>query len=103
MGWLTKLAQAGRAGKAWLRPVCVPDKSFDFESTVASSIKWEEMFGCLDSGGVGIGLFSTSPLTSPEPTLCLPKSQHFWIARTPLDQPPFAPSLGQRRMIPLRQ
>jgi hypothetical protein len=68
MGWLTKLAQAGRTGKAWLRPVCVPDKSFDFESAVASSIEWEEMFGYLDSGGVGIGLFSASPLTSPEPT-----------------------------------
>ena len=35
---------------------------------MASSIEREEMFGYLDSGGIGIGLFSASPLTSPEPT-----------------------------------
>ena len=46
----------------------VADVSFDFESALASSIIQEELLGHLDSGEMGCGLFSTSPLTSPETT-----------------------------------
>jgi hypothetical protein len=35
---------------------------------MASSIEREEMFGYLDSGAIGRGLFSDSPFTTPEPT-----------------------------------
>jgi hypothetical protein len=48
-------------------PRCVPDASFDFESALASSIVQEELHGHLDSGEMGCGLFSPSPLTSPKP------------------------------------
>jgi hypothetical protein len=35
---------------------------------VASSIEWEELFGYLEGGEIGHGLFGSSPLTSPKPT-----------------------------------
>ena len=35
---------------------------------MASSIEREEIFGYLDGGAIGRGLFSDSPLTTPEPT-----------------------------------
>ena len=62
------MAKAGRVGKRWPSPVSVPDTSFDFESALASSIVQEELLGHLDSGEMGCGLFSASPLTSPEPS-----------------------------------
>jgi hypothetical protein len=42
--------------------------SFDFESALALSIEKEELFGHLDSGEIGDGLFSGSPLTTPDLT-----------------------------------
>jgi hypothetical protein len=62
------LAKAGLVGRSWLSPMTVADVSFDFESALASSIVQEELLGHLDSGEMGCGLFSTSPLTSPETT-----------------------------------
>lgn len=41
---------------------------FDFESELASAIRSEELFGYMDGGEIGNGLFSNSPLTSPDPT-----------------------------------
>jgi hypothetical protein len=63
VGWNTLVQD-----KPWPTPVSVHDASFDFESAVALSIETEEMFGYLDSGEIGRGLFSDSPLTTPEPT-----------------------------------
>jgi hypothetical protein len=62
------LVQAGLVDKPWPTPISVPNTSFNFESTMASSIKKEELFGYLDGREIGHGLFSDSPLTSPEPT-----------------------------------
>jgi hypothetical protein len=63
--WLKHLDQVD---KLWPIPIDVHDASFDFESAMASSNEREEMFGYLDSGAMGSGLFSDSPLTTPEPT-----------------------------------
>jgi hypothetical protein len=63
--WLNYL---GQVDKLWPIPINVHDPSFDFESAMASSNEREEMFGYLDSGAIGSGLFSDSPLTTPEPT-----------------------------------
>jgi hypothetical protein len=54
--------------KPWPTPISAHDPSFDFESAIALSIEKEEKFGHLDSGEIGRGLFSDSPLTTPEPT-----------------------------------
>jgi hypothetical protein len=54
--------------KPWPTPISVHNASFDFESAITLSIEREEMFGYLDSGDIGRGLFSDSPLTTPEPT-----------------------------------
>ena len=63
-----KLAQAALVDKHWPTPISVSDSLFDFESAMASSIEREELFGYLDSGEIGSGgLFSDSPLTTPEP------------------------------------
>jgi hypothetical protein len=60
--------KAGWVGKRWPNPISVPNTSFDLESALESSIAREELIGHLDSGETGCGLFSASPLTSPEPT-----------------------------------
>jgi hypothetical protein len=62
------LAKAGQVDKRWPTPISVPNASFDFESALELSIEKEELFGYLDCGDIGCGLFSGSPLTSPEPT-----------------------------------
>jgi len=54
--------------KPWPTPISAHDPSFNFESAIALSIEKEEKFGHLDSGEIGCGLFSDSPLTTPEPT-----------------------------------
>jgi hypothetical protein len=63
--WLKYL---GQVDKLWPIPINIPEASFDFESAMASSNDREEMFGYLDSGAIGSGLFSDSPLTTPEST-----------------------------------
>jgi hypothetical protein len=60
--------KAGQADNDWTTPICVPEASFDFESALATSIKMEELYGHLDDGELGYGIFNDSPLTSPEPT-----------------------------------
>ena len=54
--------------KPWPTPISAHDPLFNFESAIALSIEKEEKFGHLDSGEIGCGLFSDSPLTTPEPT-----------------------------------
>ena len=66
----------------------VPNLLFDFESATELSIKREEICGHLDNREIGYGLYSDSPLTTPEPTP--PQSPTQKLTST-LDNPPHFP------------
>ena len=83
-------------GQTLATPISAHDPSFDFESPITLSIE-REMSGYLDGREIGRGLFSDSPLTTPEPT---PPTQKpiFWMATIPCLSPRI-PSLCQGKPL----
>lgn len=72
-----------------LTPITVPNLLFDFESATTLSIEREEICGHLDNREIGYGLYSDSPLTTPEPMLPPSPTQK---PTSMLDNPPhFSP------------